>query len=341
MVSLPLHKRVFFLIGLASFVALSILDGRDPGNDVSSFEEIFTIRSLRAINSELLHIPEVHHKETETLIKNAWDMKLSENYFRDSNLMLQSKHRASSKLVTEEATICICPKCGTSSFYMKLYEITHNKSKEYKYKDSKWVWNLDDTSAWKNLKAERKTDWSNFSSSRNSLAVIRDPKERILSSWKSKVMCHEDADSFDAINIVPQLLRLVGLPDSTASHYTDKNGEITPCLDLSLFLVIMLQVHLEGKDGIVNHHFRPQHLYCFLHAPPSEWGVVTTIDDGSIACELKAMLGISNNDQNECKMGQEHSTDNLSRYTNITDTDHAILNAITREEYRVLAPYLK
>ncbi len=98
----------------------------------------------------------------------------------------------------------------------------------------------------------------------------------------------------------------------------------------------------------MNDHFRPQHLIYILHVSPEKWGVVTTIQDGGLTCKLERMLGIESakgdGEAVGChdpeKMGKEHTTGRISEFTTITEVDEAILNAITREEYKILGPYL-
>lgn len=300
--------------------------------------------------SNLLLLPEIPDKETAE--PTAWDIRLNERYYLNPDSNIDSSSSATLTNEKDEfTTICLCPKCGTSSFYTKLYEVAHHTSVTYGYERTRWLWHLESPN-WTNLDTRQKRQWSTPShfSSEKSLVLIRDPKERLLSSWKSKVQCNADAvDTFDARLILPTLLDLAGFSHEILSYYNDNKGLETPCLDLSTFLLVMFQIHLQGKEGLANDHFRPQHLICFLHVGPEDWGEVTTIDDNNLTCKLEKMLGIADAvDDNGQVIGcsetevmrKEHTTGDLSQYTTMTEVDEAILNAITEKEYEVLGPYL-
>jgi len=71
-----------------------------------------------------------------------------------------------------------------------------------------------------------------------SMAVIRDPKERIISSWKSKITCYDveyHTDVGDRKKFVNELLNLAGLPTAFASGLPDSDPE-SLCLSLTEFL---------------------------------------------------------------------------------------------------------
>mmetsp|Transcript_7019 Transcript_7019/g.13462 ORF Transcript_7019/g.13462 Transcript_7019/m.13462 type:complete len:374 (+) Transcript_7019:71-1192(+) len=360
-------KRVVVIaaLGLASLFVLYTIFDYDASvgtslRDPQDFRDI-TARALAEKNnpSPLLLLPEIPNKKTDE--PTAWDIRLNERYYHEldgNGSTSTSRHLEQGHDQDEFTTICLCPKCGSSSFYTKLYEVTHHTSVTYGYDKTKWLWRLQ-SPEWKNIDTRGKTNWSRFSPEK-SLVLIRDPKKRLLSSWKSKVQCNADAvDTFDARRILPELLDLAGFSHEIFSYYTDNKGLKTPCLDLSTFLLVMFQIHLQGKEGLVNDHMRPQHLICFLHVGPEEWGVVTTIDDDGLTCKLEKMLGVESAIKNggignsssggdgdvfDChdveKMGKEHTTGKLSEYTTMTEVDEAILNAITRAEYEILGPYL-
>ena len=80
-----------------------------------------------------------------------------------------------------------------------------------------------------------------------------------------------------------------------------------------------------------------QHLVCFLHAPPSTWKVVTTIDNPDALCKLKQIVTRSPVEGN-CEMMKSHQTN--STLLSLTERDEAILDEITRDEYEMLGKYL-
>eukprot|EP00986_Skeletonema_menzelii_P001299 scaffold344_cov132-Skeletonema_menzelii.AAC.11 len=237
------------------------------------------------------------------------------------------------------ATLCACAKCGTTSLYQELFLIVQGKSfKSMKnYSGPPWVQDLWYKELWTNIHAKRKTDWSNFKN-QDSFALIRDPKERIVSAWKSKVTCDGNKEITGHKMFVPQLLELAGPSNITAR--TDKGW---PCLDLSDYLAVLSQIHAQGKEGSLNRHFLPQHLGCFKNAPPSMWTVVTTISDPTALCSLDFVVSRSANMSNthdDCQRGitKTHSTSELTY--NFTRADEDILDRITSKEYEMLGPYL-
>jgi len=231
-------------------------------------------------------------------------------------------------------TLCTCAKCGSTSLYKTLYSILHGKS--WDFNDPPWVHRLDYSQRWTNVNASRTTRWN---TTNDSIAFVRDPKERIISAWKSKVGCHDNADG-DRATIVPNLLDFAGMPIDIANNASQ--GGL--CLDLSAFLQVLFHIHSQGKQGMVNVHFRPQHLHCFLHNSPSEWNIVTTIKSPDALCQLTSVIfgkdfnATSESNGGSCAMMKAHATQ--AEY-NLTAGDEAILDAITREEYDILGPYIE
>ena len=163
------------------------------------------------------------------------------------------------------ATLCTCAKCGSTSMWEELFAIVQGKSfKSMNYTGPPWIHNLSNKKLWTNIHAKRKTDWSNFDT-QNSFALIRDPKKRIVSAWKSKVTCDTEKEINGHKRMVPKLLQLAG-PKINITARTDKGF---PCLDLSDFLAVLSHIHAQGKEGSLDEHFLPQHLGCFKNAPPS------------------------------------------------------------------------
>jgi len=236
------------------------------------------------------------------------------------------------------ATLCTCAKCGSTSMWEELFAIVQGRSfKSMNYTGPPWIHKLSNKKLWTNIHAEKKTDWSNFKN-QDSFALIRDPKERIVSAWKSKVTCDGNQEISDHKRLVPKLLELAGSSNITAR--TDKGF---PCLDLSDYLAVVSHIHAQGQEGSLEEHFLPQHLGCFKNAPPSMWTVVTTISDPTALCSLDFVVSRSANMSNthdDCQRGitKTHSTSELTY--NFTRADEDILDRITSKEYEMLGPYL-
>ena len=235
------------------------------------------------------------------------------------------------------ATLCTCAKCGSTSLWRELFAIVEGKSfKSMNYTGPPWIHNLSNKELWTNIEAKRKTDWSNFKD-QDSFALIRDPKDRIMSAWKSKVTCDTDKEIRGHRIFVPELLNLVG-PSSNITARTDKGF---PCLDLSEYLAVLSQIHGQGREGLLNGHFLPQHLGCFKDVPPSMWTVVTTISGPNALCSLKSVISKSTNNMSNtddgCKMIKTHGR---ARSVDLSRADEVILDRITSKEYEMLGQYL-
>eukprot|EP00986_Skeletonema_menzelii_P014534 scaffold9751_cov153-Skeletonema_menzelii.AAC.5 len=234
------------------------------------------------------------------------------------------------------ATLCTCAKCGSTSMWEELFAIVQGRSfKSMNYTGPPWIHKLSNKKLWTNIHAEKKTDWSNFKN-QDSFALIRDPKERIVSAWKSKITCDTYKEIRGHKRLVPKLLELAGSSNITAR--TDKGF---PCLDLSDYLAVLSHIHAQGQEGSLDDHFLPQHLGCFKNAPPSLWTVVTTVSDPTARCSLKSVVTKSANMSNthdDCQMVKRHGRKIES--TNITREDEVMLETITRKEYELLGQYL-
>lgn len=233
------------------------------------------------------------------------------------------------------ASLCACAKCGTTSLWEELFNFVQGKSfKSMNYTGSPGIHTLSNKKLWTNIQAERKKDWSNFKH-QDSFALIRDPKERIISAWKSKVTCDTNKEILGHRLFVPSLLKLAG-----SSNIIARTDPGFPCLDMSDYLAVLAKVHAQGKEGLLEDHFLPQHLGCFKDVPPSMWTVVTAISDPNARCSLRSAVlksGNMSNTDDGCQMIKTHS---YTETVNLTRADKIILDKITSKEYEMLGPYL-
>ena len=279
--------------------------------------------------------------EEKSKTKNL-DLDTSESESRAWEIMPATDHVDEPIAKLKPATICACAKCGTTSLWRELFAIVQGKSfKSMNYTGPPWIQTLSNKKLWTNIQAKRVSDWSNFKN-RDSFALIRDPKERIVSAWKSKVTCDTNNEIGGHRKFVPELLHLLG-PSSNITARTKINARTDkgfPCLDLSDYLAVLSQIHSQGKQGLLDRHFLPQHLGCFRDAPPAMWKVVTTISDPNALCYLKSIVSRSTNVSNtdgDCQMLKSHIS---TKRFNVTKEDEIILDRITREEYEMLGAYL-
>ena len=134
----------------------------------------------------------------------------------------------------------------------------------------------------------------------------------------------------------PSLLILAG-----SNNIVARTDPGFPCLDMSDYLAVLAKVHAQGKEGLLEDHFLPQHLGCFKDVPPSMWTVVTAISDPNARCSLKSVVTRSTDASkldNDCEMKKSHGTS--SKPLTLTVEDEVILDKITSKEYDILAQYL-
>lgn len=247
------------------------------------------------------------------------------------------------ELLNPTTYICACAKCGSSSLYSELYAIVHGRSfASMNYTGRPSIHELTNQKLWKNIHAKKLVDdWPEYDEFKKhgSFALIRDPRERIVSAWKSKVSCVE-AEVPGHKRLVPHLLELAGPIDNVTAR-TDLGF---PCMGLSDYLSVLSQIHTQGNEGLLDRHFRPQHLGCFKDIPPSMWTVVTTIADPNTRCSLKSVLlknsptnSLDATDNSGCLMMKSHGRKNNNTLTN---KDEVLLDQITRREYEMLKQYL-
>ena len=244
----------------------------------------------------------------------------------------------------KKIAICIPPKSGSTSFWNWYYSTKFNK--KWKYKDFPWIqdvtsvrWN--DTMRYLTSKQE----WSYFHQEKNnklvySIAIIRDPKERLISSWKSKLACDVKkykTDINDRARMIASLLEL--LPDW--NQYTINGGKkiIPNCLKISQFLDVMLKITKSvttlGQISQINSHFRSQRSLCFTKADPSMWNQVTLISNNTAIKELSHHLGV---DINQHPLEHVHKTTKVR--INLTPEDERKLDLITATDYKFLNKFL-
>lgn len=151
-------------LGMASLFVLYTIFEYDASvgtnlRDPQDFRDI-TSRVLAEKNDRppLLLLPEIPNKKTDE--PTAWDIRLNERYYREldgNGKTSTSRHLEQGQEQDEFTTICLCPKCGSSSFYTKLYEVTHHTSVTYGYDKTKWLWRLQ-SPEWKNVDTRIKTN---------------------------------------------------------------------------------------------------------------------------------------------------------------------------------------
>lgn len=226
------------------------------------------------------------------------------------------------KLVPEKSVVfCSCAKCGSTSMYKFVYSSLFGK--DWRWKNQPYVHSI--SPRWKGkvkiIDANSASDLMGTSNA-FSIALVRDPRERLISSWKSKVACDAKCwhtDVFDRPQLVRGLLRLAG------------NIDGLECLSFSEYVQTLHTIHLFGKAEFLDPHFLPQNLACLKDIPFQKWSMVAKADDPQAAKELAAHLGGTNS-----SFPQTHSSgqDCMEPISGIDIVDK--LNEITQMEYATL-----
>jgi len=242
-----------------------------------------------------------------------------------------------------EMVVCSCAKCGSTSMYEYLFEQEFNESWSACLQQNNTDCRSDVASGPQSITSPR---WQNSfemvkerPSQREimqkafSFALIRDPKERLLSAWKSKVSCNEsfgvdlyDRAHFDQTDnrwkgFVPGLRRLQGKEDNVT------------CIALKGFLKALRDIHRAGNAKYLDRHFLPQNLGCFYRFKPDAWSKVVAISQPNAFASMARRVH-----SDVVKPPQTHSS---WRDVGVDQEIEDLLDEVTREEYKMLAPYLQ
>lgn len=216
--------------------------------------------------------------------------------------------------------VCACDKCGTTSLYNFLYEALFGFP--WSFDGRPFIQNLD-SPRWKNtFSYPSPHQWSRI---KHRIAVVRDPQERILAGWKSKLACNAvgPVNASDREMFVPEIYRLA------------KVSPVPPCVSFDTYVRLLKKIHEEGNAHLLNPHFLPQQYGCFRHVPVSQWTLVAPIGARSLE---KAMQDVFR--APDLEMPKGHSTKNVF-WVPISAEIQEILDNITRDEYAALGDSLR
>jgi len=221
----------------------------------------------------------------------------------------------------QNTVLCGCGKCGTTSMYEYVFKST--KGKEFTWKDKPFVQDVTSErweGSFEHVVDEQKQD--KIMKDAFSFALIRDPKERLVSSWKSKVACDDAMGHDDTSHFVKILYILMEWePDPNVT-----------CFSLEDFAGALHKIHVLGNEKYLDRHFLPQSMGCFWRFQPDQWSEVKYIGDEGSFTKLAEAL-------HSADAEPPHSHASTATVT-ITPKIANMLNDITAEEYRVLGAYL-
>merc|ERR1719410_2109058 len=221
----------------------------------------------------------------------------------------------------KDIVVCACAKCGSTTFYNFLYNITFGHEWPHLRRNGPWVQEMM-SSPWsgigKKVKSPKMVKNAPFS-----FALYRDPQERIISAWKSKITCDNKyhTEKKERVKMTKELLNLSGSNESKA------------CLSFDEYLKALVTIHKKRLEYKLNTHFLPQHLGCFRYNNPYDWTVVTSIEAKGAKCMFteKAFGKKSNISGEECDFVHTHESG--SSKFEISPKQEKMLNLITHQEY--------
>ena len=179
---------------------------------------------------------------------------------RQSGNMVQPPHLVFSTS-GQQLTVCTCAKCGSTSVFRWLYESIYGQP--FVARDplrGPWVQNVQE---WKAPPAGQINTPSAGGLGSYNFTIVRDPLERYFSAWKSKIQCNR-VEVADGNHIVPELLKLAGLPASkmivVRLHDTATTAPAVSCLRFADFALALRAVHARGAQDMLDRHLLPQTL---------------------------------------------------------------------------------
>jgi len=235
----------------------------------------------------------------------------------------------------QNAVVCGCGKCGSTSLLEYTYNHVHTKSWDqmYKGKGPPYVQDVF-TERWGGMFENEKnyTEQQKIMETAYSFALIRDPKERLVSAWKSKLACANEygVDQSDRAHYKADANSYRGF----VAHIQNLRGgdENVTCMNLEMFAEALLDIKKAGREQYLDRHFLAQDLGCFYRFGPKLWSKVTTISDGAAFRELAENLGTR-----DTHVPDMHSS---TKTTYISKRVSNLLDLVTSNEYKMLKPYL-
>jgi len=266
--------------------------------------QLFSSTALRLHQHEGPNIPST--RDSDTISDKGVDMAMD---------YMGATETESYQFIAEHGVaICACAKCGSTSLWHFIYK--HLFGKDWEYEGPPWI-QTTDSSRWQQKVTRISSDQL---ANVTKYALLRDPRKRLISSWKSKVSC--DSSTWGTSEkyrnlVVPEIRRLAG-------------QDYKQCMDLEEFLTTLNIIHQKGKARELDVHFLPQHFGCFRDLAPEKWDMVAPISDPSFAKALGKSLGNPN-----ASMPQYHASSGGPALT-ISDKADALLKSVTESEYQAL-----
>jgi len=214
--------------------------------------------------------------------------------------------------------VCACAKCGSTALWHYLY--AQEFGRRYEWTDAPYVHEVT-SNRWKGrfVHVKKLAEQERIMRDEFSFALVRDPKERLISAWKTKYACSGMDTKEQQLNVAHLLL--------LAGWNTNQD-----CLSLEQFAGALVQVHAVGKEDLLDRYLLPQNLGCFKDFSPAEFSRVARFDELSAFIPLPKGL----NKTDIARAQDQTSIDDVV----VTAVVHAMLDKVTQDEYAALDGFL-
>lgn len=182
--------------------------------------------------------------------------------------------------------VCGCAKCGTTSLMAWIYKVTHN-GKSWPYVGPPWIHSF--SPRWGNTNVvllNAKAQARVFADPTVlTVALVREPSERLLSSWQSKLQCEAgkrgeiDADGPAVIRTIAAVLGGAATITSRPPLplFTVRMSRVVNrgCLYVHEYAALLDEVHRRHDPSHLDAHILPQQHGCFKSQPYQTWTFTT------------------------------------------------------------------
>lgn len=222
---------------------------------------------------------------------------------------------------------CACARCGSASMYKYIWEKEFGEA--WPYKSTRPLVTQTMSDRWENrfMSMAAESMERDIITKAHSIVFIRDPKERLMSAWKSKVACNHEKTNVNAADrsrLVPELMRLEGSAKKDVK-----------CLTFSDFVKVLHSIHKKGRSAYLNKHFLPQDLGCFRHLKPGAWKDVVDIAAPTPLVSLARGLGEPEGIEELVELPRTRKSQVIMSPETVS-----MLSEVTANEYEILESYL-
>lgn len=278
--------------------------------------------------------------------------RLAQNYTEEKwiNHEIGTVYDEGAKLI-----YCACAKCGSSTLRKYLDTLKQTAKLRHEKVHGKGTFSRSPFQRFKTVKqALDKFRSKQFLS----LAIIRDPKERLLSAWKNKVTCEAETYLTETIPRYFLVRELVADYNKYANSTKDRPlyepkydpNSKTACLSWIDFLEILAYLHEKKlKDNPLHHfaldqHWEPQRTQCFSQVDIKEFRHVLVGMNVTNREHEKVLRDIAKRytgDENDVNILKSQRISGKPKKEMVFSTrEKELLDFILKGDYEYLQPYL-